>query len=52
MNALPIDVVIIDLTYSQLILQEINLVFEKKFKITHAKNPDRRITSRFWNLSI
>ena len=36
MNALSAHVVVIDPTKSQLILQEINSVLEKKFKITHA----------------
>ena len=36
MNALSAHVVVIDSTKSQLILQEINSVLEKKFKITHA----------------
>jgi cobalt-zinc-cadmium efflux system protein len=36
MNALSAHVVIIDPTKSQLILQEINSILEKKFKITHA----------------
>jgi cobalt-zinc-cadmium efflux system protein len=36
MHALSAHVVIIDTSKSQLILQEINSVLEKKFKITHA----------------
>ena len=36
MNALSAHVVVIDPTKSQLILQEINSVLEKTFKITHA----------------
>jgi len=36
MNALSAHVVVIDPAKSQLILQEINSVLEKKFKITHA----------------
>jgi len=36
MNALSAHVVVIDFTKSQLILQEINSVLEKKFKISHA----------------
>jgi cobalt-zinc-cadmium efflux system protein len=36
MNALSAHVIIIDLSRSQTILQEINSTLEKKFKITHA----------------
>jgi cobalt-zinc-cadmium efflux system protein len=36
MNALSAHIVVIDPSKSQVILQEINSILEKKFKITHA----------------